>query len=395
MTSGRVVGWYLACLVAVWGVAFASVELFGIRAQGDPRLPFRFERAFEGFFRYDGGWYVGIAKSGYSYTPGQQSNIAFFPGYPLAIRGATWLIRDAVNAGMLISIVSGCGALVLVARWMKSRSMSTEAVVCGLLVTMLYPYSWYLYGVVYSDALFLLATVAAVLAVDAGRPLLAGGLGIVATLDRPTGIAVALGLVVMVAERRGALVHDPAIGPSFVRRFKVPNVVRLNAFRLRDGWILLGFGGLAAYMGYLSYRFDDALAFVTVQRAWNQDPGWATLWKRQYWWEVTHFVHRSLVLTTTFQAALLAIAALTVPFVARRFGWGLATIQIVLVAMPTVGTSVFQGGGRYLIALFPLHAMLGEWLSKRSRRTRLGYFTASSATLVVLTAGFAHGVYLS
>src|SRR5207253_7773676 len=36
--------------------------------------------------RWDTGWYLEIAKSGYSYRPGYPSSVAFFPLYPLLIR---------------------------------------------------------------------------------------------------------------------------------------------------------------------------------------------------------------------------------------------------------------------------------------------------------------------
>src|SRR5688500_11104443 len=48
----------------------------------------------DGWFQYDAGWYYTIATTGYSYVPGQQSSIAFFPTYPLAVRGLGGLLDD-------------------------------------------------------------------------------------------------------------------------------------------------------------------------------------------------------------------------------------------------------------------------------------------------------------
>ena len=36
--------------------------------------------------RWDSGWYLDIAEHGYSFVPGKQSNVAFFPLYPDLIR---------------------------------------------------------------------------------------------------------------------------------------------------------------------------------------------------------------------------------------------------------------------------------------------------------------------
>ena len=122
---------------------------------------------------------------------------------------------------------------------------SRLAVTLGVAVMLLYPYSWFLYGVVYSDALFLAAILAASLAVESDRIVLAGLLTVIATADRPTGVSIAIGLTVLVAERRGVLRHDPETGPALVRRFRFPNRVDVSRLRRRDGAILLGFAGLA------------------------------------------------------------------------------------------------------------------------------------------------------
>ena len=40
-----------------------------------------------GWCQGDGGWYLRIAESGYFYTPGRQSSVAFFPVFPMLLRG--------------------------------------------------------------------------------------------------------------------------------------------------------------------------------------------------------------------------------------------------------------------------------------------------------------------
>ena len=85
------------------------------------------------FGRWDAGWYIGIAESGYSYwgNLSRQSNVAFFPAYPLAMRataallGARWGSPESVedsfrtfterrhvrllHAGWLLSVAPGGG----------------------------------------------------------------------------------------------------------------------------------------------------------------------------------------------------------------------------------------------------------------------------------------------
>src|SRR5438132_10323548 len=43
---------------------------------------------------WDGAWYIGIAHHGYFFHRGAQSPVAFFPGYPLAIRFVTLFVRN-------------------------------------------------------------------------------------------------------------------------------------------------------------------------------------------------------------------------------------------------------------------------------------------------------------
>lgn len=58
--------------------------------------------------RWDAGWYQHIAKHGYQFIPGRESNAAFFPIYPMLMRAAHLLIAHERDlswfiAGMIVS----------------------------------------------------------------------------------------------------------------------------------------------------------------------------------------------------------------------------------------------------------------------------------------------------
>ncbi|MGH9188241.1 MAG: mannosyltransferase family protein, partial [Acidimicrobiales bacterium] len=127
---------------------------------------------FEGWMRWDGGWYWGIADLGYAYTPGTQSSVAFFPGYPFAMRLFGRPIDNIPLAGIAITIMSGMLAAVLFWRWCRAR-LSRSAAVTALLLLAVYPYGWYLYGAIYGDALFLAASLSAFLLLERDHPVLA------------------------------------------------------------------------------------------------------------------------------------------------------------------------------------------------------------------------------
>src|SRR5688572_22754264 len=54
--------------------------------------------------QWDGGWYLSIARAGYWYRPGEQSPVAFFPAYPLAIRAVSQTGLGLSLSGVLLSL---------------------------------------------------------------------------------------------------------------------------------------------------------------------------------------------------------------------------------------------------------------------------------------------------
>ncbi|WP_239014380.1 mannosyltransferase family protein [Archangium violaceum] len=114
-----------------------------------------------GWVGWDSSWYMRIAQEGYQYVPGAQSSVAFFPLYPLAIRAVEQLGPNVYQAGVLVTLLCGPLALLLFSRWARLRVKDeTTALQAGLLLA-LYPFTFFLYGVMYSDALFLLLVVGA------------------------------------------------------------------------------------------------------------------------------------------------------------------------------------------------------------------------------------------
>lgn len=78
----------------------------------------------------------------------------------------------------------------------------------------------------------------------------------------------------------------------------------------------------------------------------------------------------------------------------RRYGWRYGAYVAVVVAIPGFGTDDFHGMGRYLLVAFPSFAVLAEALADRPRTRRL-VLPISSAALVLLTVGFANGLFLA
>jgi hypothetical protein len=323
---------------------------------------------------WDSGWYAAIAADGYWYNPGQQSPVAFFPAYPTAIGALHALGVNRFWAGILLTAVCGIAGLFLFNRWARLLHREPIALAATTLFAV-YPFSFYLYGVMYSDAVFLLAVVGAFYALEKDKLWIAVALGIVATAARPVAPAVVIGLLGRRIEQRisrGERVRPVDLAP-----------------------VLAGLG-LVAYMAFLWYRFRDPLAFVHVQSApgWEQPPGAATWLKLDLLERVrqqpTEF--GTLVRLANGAAALGALALAVSTW--RRWSKAYAVYIAIVVGIPAISSKDFMGLGRYVIAAFPLFVTLAYWLQARPR-LRAAWVAASFAALVSLTMAFAVGRYVA
>ena len=346
----------------------------------------------------DAGWYQSIATGGYFYHPGQQSSIAFFPTYPMAVRGVGLAFGgDFQLAGWLVSLLAGAGAVVAFTVWVWPR-LPRPAAFTAVGLLLLYPYSFFLYGALYSDSVFLLLAIGAFLVVETRRYWTAGLVGALATAGRPVGVAVAAGLVLRTLEHLAERHWPPRPGPEPGRwpgHPRVTEVIRaVRDVRWREIGVLVAGLGLAGWTVYLWTSFGDPLAFATVQAApgWNQGGGPRTWFKFDY---VGTLLWRSpdLAVRLTAQALMVLLAVLLLRRVWRLSGWGYLAYAVVVLAIPLLGTKDFMGTGRYVLAAFPVIAAGGHLLATvRYRWVRPVVLAAFGAGLLVATYVFASGV---
>ncbi|WP_199423564.1 hypothetical protein [Actinotalea solisilvae] len=358
----------------------------------------------DGWFQYDAGWYWYIATSGYFYVPGQQSSIAFFPVYPMAMRGLGALLGDHQVAGSLLAVAAGALAVLLFGRWVWARLPRASAIT-AIAMIMVYPYALFLYGAVYADSLFLLAAVGAFLLLERRWYWAAGLVGALATAGRPVGVAVAVGLVVRTLEllaedraaRDGGLDRSTDVVGSRARRAWRELVAALRDVRPRHATVLLSGAGLAAWCVFLWLEFGDPLAFVAVEAApgWNQGVGPRTWFKVAYLATLVRGPYPIAALLTLQALACLA-AVLLLRRVWRLFGWGYAAYTAVVLLIPILGTKDFMGTGRYVLVAFPAMAAAGDLLATRPQRwLRPLALGLSAVLLVVLTGLFGRSVLVS
>jgi len=381
---------------AVW--ASVAITLFAVQrivesvVDGSRILLSPGESVFAQWIQFDGWEYLWIAHSGYWYEPGQRANVVFFPLYSLAIRAANALVGDMTRSAVIVSAVAGLCAVLAFSSWLRVNGIEGRERACALGVMMLYPYSWYLYGVIYSDALFVALVVLAFLMVERDRLAWAGVLGALATATRPTGLALIPALSFLALERHGVLVAATRRWHRLVPA-EVPTQLDFGRMRPRYALPLLSMVGVGSFAGYLWITFGDPTLFASNQNQYH-GPLLRRLLKANFvgnWvhWEVPHYT-----ISITVQALLAVGALASVPAVGRRFGWGYALFVALLVAIPALGTSDFNGTARYLLAAFPVAAIVGEWLAGR-RLIASVWMGGSGVALVVLSLAFSRSMMLT
>lgn len=391
--SATAAGLFVTLAAVLTGWIWLSDRYFG-HSREHPEAVFPGSGLLRGWVHFDAGWYRSIAEDGYRLIEGQQSNVAFFPLYPLLMRAVNDPLGSSYGAGIALTFCSGLLAVVLFWRWCGTK-LDPPAQRLALALLLLYPYAWYLCGAVYADALFLACSLAAFTALERDHTFAAGVLGALASATRPVGPAVVLGLAVRQIERRDAL--RTTTRQFRGRTWNLPVGIEWRKLRWTDSFVLLAAAGFVAYSGFLWINWGDPLLFSTVQKYWNQSSGPVT-WFKLHLAGITLLRLRSrwlYIIGCTFQGVLSVGSLFLIGRIRRRFGWGYATLVTFLMAIPIIGSKDFQGLGRYLLAAFPVFAWVALWLAAQPQKVQRRVLGASAVALLLWSHLYARGYYVA
>jgi hypothetical protein len=127
--------------------------------------------------RWDAGWYLDVAKNGYRFLRGEQSNVAFFPLYPYVVRLVHGVIQLPGDAGWLLVGIIVSNTALLVALIYLYRLIRLDYDRCtaarAVLYLCVFPTTLFL-SAVYSESLFLALVVTAFYYARAARWLATG-----------------------------------------------------------------------------------------------------------------------------------------------------------------------------------------------------------------------------
>jgi hypothetical protein len=291
---------------------------------------------------WDAAWYRSIAFEGYIHHGGA-SNVAFFPLYPLLVRGAAYLVPDRCLASWAVSQGALLLALAGLYRLSRARLGDDEDARWTVILLLAWPFAFF-YAATYTEALFLCLAVWAFHFAERRRFWISGLLGALAAATRLTGICLLPALLLATPWRQPG---DETL----------PRLVRLvRELRPRLPLFLVP-GGTLAFFGYLHFAFGDFWANLRAAReGWGRGPGKGShdlSAAASALFEAAEYPHQVIY------AVYLLLALALLPLVRRlpaRHGWGY-TLFVLGIALPGA-LSGLEAFGRYLAPAFPLAWML-------------------------------------
>jgi hypothetical protein len=304
---------------------------------------------------WDGLWYRRVAADGYLLIPGRQSDPAFFPLYPLLLRGAHSFGLGYVTAGLLLSNLALLVALVAFEALTRALFGSTFARRATTYVA-IFPLG-YVFSMAYPESIVLGAIALAALAALRGRWLAAATLAAAAALARPEGVLVAL----------------PLLAIAWQSRSRLSPLTRGVAL----GAAVAPMAALASYPAYLGSVLHDPLAWNEAERAWGRrfSPlGFADT--------ITRLPHALAGNPWLARDAVCCVAYLALLVAAQRAGtsWPWLAGAAAVVTVPLFSGS-FESIGRFGLLALPIFWGLA-WFGRNPRADQ----TIRVASLVLLVA---------
>lgn len=321
---------------------------------------------------WDASWFLHVARFGYPRglgalvqlrydTVAPNESFAFLPGLPLAIRAAHGVLGGSrLVAGEVVVLVAGALAAVLCWGFVaRSAGHAAAGRACALLF--FFPGAFVL-GLPYSEALMLLLVVGGLVALCDERWLLAGVLAAAASGVRADALALAVACAFSAAvaiwrRRAWRSLLAPALAPA----------------------------GFLSYMGFLWARTGNPFAWFDVERTyWHQ--GFDPMGTIERIGQVFSRPSANVFDVVSFGGLVFVVAALAL-WAARgpRLPAPALVYSCVVVAL-FLGSDALSARPRFVLAAFPLVAMVGVRLKGLAFNAALALSAGAMVLLVLLAA---------
>ena len=278
----------LGTRVLVWEASAIAARVFGLARQPDAYNPSALQPAGRSLgalltfpvVRWDGDWYVAIARHGYELSavaPSPPPRANFFPLYPLLVEALARIRVPLVVAAATVSITFLVIALVALV-WLVELELRDgdpwahpDAARLTVLALAISPVA-FVFSAAYAESLYLALSVGVFLCARRGRWALTGLLAGSASATRGPGVLLVVPALILYL-----------YGPRDDRAPDRENGGWRPHYRVRWdlGWLALAPAGLLAFAAYLGLSGVGAFAFVQTQRVyWHHvlRPPWRTVW---------------------------------------------------------------------------------------------------------------------
>jgi hypothetical protein len=349
--------------VLCWAVGLAAILAVG--ASAGPHDPLGITTPFGDlgdklvgpFARWDTAWYVAIADHGYATAQATR----FYPLYPLAAKVVGLPFGSSLIGGILVSLGSLLVALKLMVR-LARLELGEKLAVRSMLLLAFFPTAIF-FSAAYTEALFVALSIGAFYAARRGRWALAGLVGGLATLSRPTALVLIVPLVLLYFYGP----RDDRPGPAESARGLRPRY----GFRPDALWLLLVPCGILAYAAYLGAKFNDPLMMLGQGKAWHQTFTFplVTVWRSaQVAADGAANVFHGQAPNDIYEFGFFCFAVIATIGAFRRlpFAYGAycAAGVLFIISFPIRGESL-ASFSRYMAPLFPILMWLAVWSSER------------------------------
>jgi hypothetical protein len=243
--EGRWGEWRRSLRVGFWTwlagvIMYALVTMVTWMPAGDAPP---FNKAYQAWNHWDTVWYTIIADSGYGYD---KRAAAFFPLYPLLVRGANHVLPGgSFEAALILSLLTCFAAMVMVHR-LATEIAGPVIAKRTIFYLLAFPTAFYL-AAAYNESLFIALAAGSLYFMRRERWWLAGLLAGFASATRLAGILLAFAFLYEYLRQRGFS----------------PLRIRWNL-----AWIALAPSGLILYALYCARALGDPLYFEKAQVNW-------------------------------------------------------------------------------------------------------------------------------
>jgi Gpi18-like mannosyltransferase len=319
-------------------------------------------------YHWDSFWYGRIVAHGYDYAPGVQSSADFFPLLPIciyALRAVTGM--GTALAGFLISNAALLTAVILLRRLIALDFPPPSRVAeRSVWLLLLCPMTFF-HSAIYTESLFLLFSIGALLFARQGRWAAAGLMGALLTGTHGKGIFI---LVPLLWEAFSVSRDEQKGGGIFRSRW----------------WLVIVPGGLIAFASYLHFKFGDAVAFLHGQAAFHRELATP--------WEGLEIASRYPIPYNYFfiGTAIVAVGLCFLAFFKRiRVSYQLYAGAILVLCL---STTIWESLPRHLSVVFPFYLTLAV-ATIRSEALYLFSIAVSTGLMTLCLALYVCGYFMT